>query len=221
MTPFETPGYLPEEEKAKKFEVKPKPEVPEGGSEQKQKAEKNKPEKNEIKDANGNVIHREEKWYEKDKKPTPETLKGHRQQFFKHDEQGRVVEEQGQALSTKEGDPKHENQWRIVTEWGEGDNRTRIGEIETGLDAGHKWKSSKELVHDFGDGRRIVKQTTEIMEQGQNKEKPAKGSKSEKIQFFKGKRWLGERVTDEKGRETTQFGAGITKLPDWEKEINT
>lgn len=219
MNPFETP-MEPEEEK-KKFEVKPKPEVPEGGSEDINETENGQPLKHEIKDTQGNVIYREEKWYQKDQEPSEETLGGHRQQFFQHDEQGLVIEEVGQTLSTKEGDPKHENQWKVVTEWGDKNDKTQIGMIETGPDAGHKWKTNTEVAHDFGDGRKIVKETTEIMKQGQNPNKPKRGA-SEKIKFFKGKRWLGERTKDlESGRESKFLAAGVEKLPDWEKETNT
>ncbi|PIS42804.1 MAG: hypothetical protein COT24_01590 [Candidatus Kerfeldbacteria bacterium CG08_land_8_20_14_0_20_40_16] len=208
------------EEENKKLEIKPKPEIPKGGKENTSETENGQPLKHEILDENGNVIYHEEKWYQKDQTSSPETIGGHRQQFFQHDEQGRVVEEVGQSLSTKEGDPKHENQWKIVTEWGDKDDKTQIGIIETGPDAGHKWKTSKELIHDFGDGRKIVKETTEIIKQGKNPAKPSIGT-TEKIKFFKGKQWLGERTKDSSGKESKFLAAGVEKLPNWEDEINS
>ena len=207
------------EAEPKKFEVLPPPEVTENHTEQKLKEQNGQSHIYKISNEKGQLIYKRSSWYDK---PTPEPDPekdipvSDRQQFFTYDEQSRVTEKFGQTLSTKEGDPKHENQWRINHEYGEGGQHAQTGIIETGPDAGHSWQTTIETVKDFGNGRRIVKETNTILEQGQNPNKPEKGTGFEKLKYFEGGKWLGETTTNLKTGETSEFLApDVEKLPDW------
>jgi hypothetical protein len=204
------------EDEERKFEVYQAPELTDGMQENIQQTENGQPLKREVIDAKGNIIHREARWYQQGQEPSPDTLAGHRQQFFGYDEQGRQIEELGQTLSTQENDPKHENQWRINTEYGEGDSKTQTGRIESGIDAGHAWRISRDVYKDFGDGRRILIEVNEILEQGQNPDKPAVGPISQKLKYFDGQTWIGDRITNmQTGEETETVAKNIKQLPNW------
>lgn len=215
-SPFLGPKPDNSENSPHKFQVYATPEITGEMRETVKTTENGQPLKKEIFDTKGNVIHRESRWYQDGQKPSPDTLAGHRQQFFSYDEQGRQVEELGQTLSTQEGDPKHENQWRVTTEYGEGGAKTQTGAIETGVDTGHSWKIGREVYKDFGDGRRILVETNEILEQGQNPNKPRAGVISRKLKYFDGNIWIGDRITNiQTGEESISLGKNIKQLPDW------
>ncbi|MFA6392096.1 MAG: hypothetical protein WCW66_05120 [Patescibacteria group bacterium] len=212
------PGGDPGESDESKinFNVFEPPELTDGMQERVKQTENGQPLKKEMVDANGNVLHREERWYQKDQEPSPDTLAGHRQQFFGYDDQGRQIEELGQTLSTQVGDPKHENQWRINTQYGEGDSKTQTGKIESGVDAGHSWKITRDVYKDFGDGRRILIEATEILEQGQNPEKPEVGPISQKLKYFDGNKWVGDKIKNmQTGEETETLAKDAKQLPNW------
>lgn len=214
---FPTPGEDRRDQGGeKKFEARTKPELGEGYTENSQKTENDQPLKYEVFDEKGNVIYREVRWYRKSETPSQETMGGHRQHFFKYDDQNRVTEEVGQALSTKPGDPEHEKQWRNSIEYGEDDSCVKTGTIETGPDTGHKWQAMSETKR-LEDYRRIVTEITKILEQGQNLEKPDPGLTSKAVRYFKGREWLGTKTTDLRtNQEYENLAQGTKKLPDWE-----
>ena len=72
------------------------------------------------------------------------------------------------------------------------------------------------MVKDFGDGRKIKRETTEVLEQGQSQNKPEKGAKFIKTMFFEGGSWIGEEVEHPDGHKTQQLAGGVEKLPTWE-----
>lgn len=198
------------------FEIYTAPEITEGIQENIKTTENGQPLKKEITDTNGNVIYRESQWYQQDQEPAPDTLAGHRQQFFGYDDQGRQIEELGQTLSTQKGDSKHENQWRINTKYGEGESKIQTGIIESGADAGHAWRITRDVYKDFGNERRILIETNEILEQGQNPEKPIAGPVSQKLKFFDGHKWLGDKTKNmQTGEETENLAANVKQLPNW------
>jgi hypothetical protein len=200
------------------FEAYAATEAVDGMEERTKKTENGQPLKREVADANGNTVYRESRWYQEGQDPSADTIAGHRQQFFEYDDQGRQVEELGQTLSTQEGDPKHENQWRVSSEYGEGGEKTQTGMIESGVDAGHSWKMERKVKEDFGDGRRILIETNEILEQGKNPEKAEAGPVSEKLKFFDGSKWVGDKVTNMQTGEVSEFlASGVEKLPNWSK----
>ncbi|PIY96883.1 MAG: hypothetical protein COY66_02480 [Candidatus Kerfeldbacteria bacterium CG_4_10_14_0_8_um_filter_42_10] len=214
MVNFDMPPRASEEEE--KFEIKPKPEIPEGGRENKIDAENGQPLKYEVLDEGEHVTYREERWYQKDQVPSPETMGGHRQQFFQYDDQGRVTEEFGQTLSTEEGDPKHENQWRNTHQYPEDGGHILKGVIEHGKDKGHEWQTTT-TEQPLGENGKVVIETNEILEQGQNLEKPEKGTIFEKRKYFDSAGvWVGnENIDHQTGEITHNFPKDATELPEW------
>lgn len=210
-------------EAEKKFEVMKQPEVTENHTEQKLKEQNDQSHIHEISNEEGRLIYKRSSWYDK---PTPEPDPekdipiSDRQQFFTYDKQNRVTEEIGQTLSTKEGDPKHENQWRNTTEYTK-DGQTTTGKIETGPDTGHTWEETKKEIKKFKDGRRIIEVMNTITAQGQNLKKPEKGAQFRKVKYYdKRGKWLCEQVYhlggSQKGQVTEQFADGVEKkIPDW------
>lgn len=201
--------------KDKKFEIMPKPELQEDWTEDKTETENGQPLKHRVLDEKGNAVYKEDRWYQKGEVPSPETVGGHRQTFHTYDDQGRVVEEVGQTLSTAPDNPKHEQQWKTTYEHGEGGSCTETGEIETGKDAGHKWRKTKEVKH-LDSGRKIVTEKIEILAQGKNPEKSAPGKASVVVKYFKDKNWLGEKTTGKDGEEYVKLASGVEELPTWE-----
>ena len=199
----------------KKFEIMSKPELKDGWDENTTETENGQPLKHRIFDEKGSAVYKEDRWYQEDQEPSPDTIGGHRQNFFTYDDQGRAVEEIGQTLSTAPDHPKHEQQWKTTYEHGEGGSCTTTGEIETGKDAGHKWQSTKEVQH-LDDGRKIVTEKTKILEQGNNSEKPEPGPVSEVVKYFKDRKWLGEKSTDKEGNEHINLAGSVEELPNWE-----
>ena len=209
-------------ESEKKFEVMSPPEVTENHTEQKLKEQNDRSHIHEISNEKRQLIYKRSSWYDK---PTPEPDPekdipiSDRQQFLTYDEQNRVTEELGQTLSTNEGDPKHENQWRTTTEYTK-DGQTPTGKIETGPDSGHTWQEIEKEIKRFDDGRRIVEVMNTITAQGQNMKKPEKGDQFKKVQYWMGNKWLCEQVYhlggSKKGQVTEQFADGVEKkIPDW------
>lgn len=194
----------------------PRPEMKEGYKTARTQTENGQTLTEDILDQNNNLIHRDERWYQEGQAPSPEFVGGHRQTFYTYDEEGRPKDVIGQTLDTQPGDAKHENQWHLAHQY-DGGRDTVTGTIEHGQDKGHKWSKTEEVIKDFGDGRKIIKETTEILDQGQNKKRPAAGEKHEKLKYFEGDKFIGEVSTNLNTGETSKpwLAEGIEKLPDW------
>jgi len=206
------PEESSENTEAKQFEALSPPEVRKGWSEIKKETGNSQPMRHEITDAEGRRIFIRETSYQDGNDPSPETRKSDWQQFTdKYDNQGRALEVRSQKLM-----PGQENTTYLQHEYNDqSGTQTTMGKIEAGLDAGHEWKTSREIVKDFGDGRVIKRETTEVMQQGQNPNKPALGSKFTKTMYLENGGWLGEEVLHPDGKITVQLKNKIDKLPNW------
>jgi len=198
----------------KQFELMAPPEAKPGYSANVSETENGEPLNRTITDEKGRTIYYEEYWYVKDKVPSPDSLGGHRQEFSDYDPKGRVSTEVGQNFPD---DPKHkDHQWKIEHSYGEEDgSHTMSGVIETGPEAGHRWKTI-EQIRDLDATRRIIVETTEILEQGKSQDKPVAGSVFRKTKFFENDEYLGEKAELPDGQVKPTLAPGVEELPNWQ-----
>ncbi|MFA6909067.1 MAG: hypothetical protein WC289_04240 [Patescibacteria group bacterium] len=193
------------------FEQLPPPELSEGLKEHKSV----NPETGEllhhtVTDVEGRTMYQRERTFSQD---NPQQLNSDWQRFeLGFDDKNRVTERRVQKLVPGNESQSYE-QHAYDDETG---GHTVTGRIEAGKDAGHEWRTSRTVLQDFNDGRQIIQEKNEILEQGQNPAKPQKETSSTKQIYMKSGKWLGEEWTDDHtGQTAVNLPAGAESLPDW------
>jgi len=133
------------------------------------------------KDERGRLIYERKREFRNPSEPKENDIKYDYEKRFEYDDEGNLVEEEGKSFD-------HENGWKKSFEWKEGKIVREAGEIIEGPNQDHKWTKKFQ----YNEKGNMVLEEGEILEQGENPNKPLKGHAWQTKHFYKNKKWIGE-----------------------------